>query len=123
MFWNSKRCGLYFPPLSERRTPCVVGEYKSEAIEVKGGKTYAGSTWITQPRVLNEKLVAPLKPAEFVIFRIGQKTIIKPGRPTIPLDCKDATHAVQITLVSNHERFSGDSGTGKTMGLCVNVGQ
>jgi len=81
------------------------GKFESKAIKVEPGKTYNGSKWIDQPHVLNEKLAAPLKPAEFVIFRIGQWTISDPGRPAIPSQCQDATHAVRILLVSDGRLF------------------
>jgi hypothetical protein len=83
----------------------ITGKFESKAVKVEPGKTYNGSKWIAQPQVLNKKLAAPLKPAEFVIFRIGQWTVTDPGRPAIPSQCQDATHAVRILLVSDGRLF------------------
>lgn len=100
----------------------VVATYESHAVQIEPGKRYDAATWITQPGALDERLFAPLKPAEFVIFRIGQWTIDDPTDKRIPRECRDATYAVLITPVSDR-RFTGASGTGKTMlGLCLNGG-
>ncbi len=99
----------------------VLASYSSEAVATDPRERSDASRWIPRPRELGETLVAPLKPAEFVIFRIGQFTIEGPVRGSVPRVCEDATHALLIALEPN-ARNSGDSGTGKTMALCLNVG-
>jgi len=99
----------------------VIATYESQAIQSEPGTAYDASRWLTRPGALNEQLYAPLKPAEFVIFRIGQWTIVDAAaRPVMPRECARSTHALLIGLVSRDKQFAGASGTGKTMAVCLN---
>lgn len=100
----------------------IVSRFTSETAGLEVGKTYPTRRWISDARALTSRLVAPLKPAEFVIFRIGQWTVTDPDQRRVPRECREATHAVLISLVSTDRRFSGASGTGKTMALCLEAG-
>lgn len=100
----------------------VVASSESQAVQSVRGVAYEGSRWISRPGGLNEQLFAPLKPAEFVIFRIGQKTLVDTGRPGVPRECEGATHALLITLVSRDERFAREAGSGKTLAVCLTGG-
>jgi hypothetical protein len=95
----------------------VVATVESQNVRVEPGRTYAASTWITRTSALNDELVAPLKPAEFVIFRIGQWTATKPRM--MPRGCGDAAHAVLVSVVSR----VASAGSGGALVLCLDGGR
>jgi hypothetical protein len=98
----------------------VIASYRSEYVDFPPERDRNLAAWFPRPEELNDALAAPLKPAEFVIFRIGQKTVINGlGRETVPRQCGPVTHALLVTMVSRQQEFSGSSGTGKTMALCL----
>jgi hypothetical protein len=97
----------------------VIANFASEAVEVSPGGTYPASKWFRNTKAFNSALAEPLKPSEFVIFRIFQKTIVKGvGPKIIPRACGGAPYAVLVTIESGGNQFAGASGTGKTMALC-----
>ena len=99
-----------------------LSSWTSGTVELVPGRAYPTRRWITDADALTSQLVAPLKPAEFVIFRIGQKTLAEPGLRVVPRECRGTSHAVLATLVELRGRMSGPSGTGKTMVVCLDAG-
>ena len=97
----------------------------ADAGHASGSEGSSGGTsrWITDPDGLTGVLVAPLKPAEFVIFRIGQKTVVEPGLRVVPRECRGTSHVLLASLVEARGRMAGPSGTGKTMATCLDAGR
>ena len=100
-----------------------ISSWTSRTVELAPGRAYPTRRWITDPDGLTGRLVAPLKPAEFVIFRIGQKTVVEPGLQVVPRECRGSSHALLARLVESRGRMSGPSGTGKTMVVCLDAGR
>ena len=99
-----------------------VSSWRSDPVEMAPGRRYPTRRWIPDPKAVSDELaVAPLKPAEFVIFRIGQKTVVEPDFRGIPGECRDNSHVLMVSLVGPG-RLVGPSGTGKTMAVCLDVG-
>lgn len=92
----------------------MLGGFDSEAIRMEPGKTYDISAWISGSDALDDVLIAPLEPAEFVIFRIGQKTIT--GTRSMPKECGDATHAVLVA-----PRNADSRSDGQALALCFDA--
>lgn len=88
--------------------------FDSKTVRLEPGTRYPASEWIPHPAAIGD-VFAPLKPAEFVIFRIGQKTIA--GTRTMPRECGDATHALLVT-----PRYADDSAAGEALALCFDAG-
>jgi SpoVK/Ycf46/Vps4 family AAA+-type ATPase len=73
------------------------------------------ATDIDSGRLIMHVGFAPLKPAEFVILRIQQKTLDSPEIPGPALSSL-VRRAANLGAASNYQvLFSGPSGTGKTM--------
>lgn len=94
----------------------MVTHFDSKAVQLKPGEKYHASRWIPRPAALGEVVAASLRPAEFVVFRIGQKT--NAGTRTIPRGCGDATHAVLVA-----PRFADGSDAGGALALCFDGGR
>jgi len=95
-FWTDMR------PLSVKlrlemilRDEGVIEKYESEAVEVKGGESYPGSKWVTQKDRHEIGFGEDLK------FTIVGVVVINHEEQYIPRECKDATHAVRMMLVSD----------------------
>ena len=75
-------------------------KWESKAVEVEGGETYSGETWMSQrDRHEGTGLGDRLK-----VTITGSGTFISPITMRFPEICERATHAVRITLVSDDER-------------------
>lgn len=98
----------------------VIASYVSQAVAVSPGHDYRVASWFPKPRDLNQALAAPLKPAEFVIFRIGQKTVVKGDRlHTVPRECGSAEYALLVSMSRPGQGPPDSGGTGKTMAVCL----
>jgi hypothetical protein len=104
---TEKNLSVAFRMESITRERGVVATVESGPVRMEPGRAYSASAWITQPDEFNSALAAPLKPAEFVIFRIFQKT--DPRSPAIPPTCRTATSALRLTLVSGRSVASDGS--------------
>lgn len=93
----------------------ILGVFDSKSVRLEPGKRYPASEWIPRSAAIGE-VFAPLKPAEFVIFRIGQKTIS--GTRTMPRECENATHALLVT-----PRYADESAAGEALALCFDAGR
>ncbi len=102
--------------LISREAGMITG-FDSETVRLKPGHNYGASSWIPRPRALDDVLVAPLRPAEFVIFRIGQKTIA--GTRTIPKGCGDTAYALMIIPRFSERRVEAD----ESLALCFDGGR
>ena len=73
--WNSVRQSIEDFLLSEWKQGHLSGSNTEEAFSVRCDRTTMTQNDIDNGRLVCEIGVAPLKPAEFVIFRISQKTL------------------------------------------------
>ena len=100
-----------------------LSSWTSEPVDVVAGRGYRGRSWITDAGAVTGRMVAPLRPAEFVVFRIGQKTVVDGGARGVPRECRGSSHVLFVSLGGARELFSGPSGTGKTMAVCLDAGR
>jgi len=75
----------------------VVGKYESKPVEVEAGGTYSASRWITTgdsraPGFGDRRKIT-----------LGQLVVINHEEQYLPRECEGATHAVGITVASDHE--------------------
>lgn len=97
------------------RDGALQGQTPKDGYFVKCGRDTMTAADIDGGRLILHVGYAPLKPAEFVIIRIQQKTL---GSPEIPGPALSAVvrRAAHLGAAANYQvLFSGPSGTGKTM--------